>query len=293
MSEQVRTPAVRPAAGAAAVAAPRPVFRIVPPGRLDLDLGELWRSRELLYFLVWRDLKVRYKQTALGVVWAILQPLAAMAIFSLVLGRFAKVPSNGLPYPVFVYAGLLVWLYFSQAVSSAGTSIVGNANLITKVYFPRLVIPTSAVLMPLVDFLLSGVVLGGLMTIYGIAPDWHIVALPPLLLLVVASALGVGLWVAALNVRYRDVPYALPFLLQIWLFASPVVYPAQILPDRWRWVFALNPLTGAVDGFRWALLDQGAADASVLAVGAGVALLLLASGIVYFRRVQDSFADVI
>jgi lipopolysaccharide transport system permease protein len=276
-----------------AAAASREVVRVEPPHGLNLDLGEVWRNRELLFFLVWRDVKVRYKQTALGAAWAVLQPLTAMLIFSVVFGRFAKIPSEGIPYPVFVYTGLLVWLYFSQAVSQAGASIVQNVNLVTKVYFPRLVIPSASVVAPLLDLLVAGGVLIGLMAWYGIVPGVQAFALVAFVLLAVATALGVGLWVSALNVRYRDVPYALPFLLQIWLFASPVVYPIELLPDRWRALFSLNPMAAVIDGFRWSLLGTDPVPANVLVPGVIVAAVVGVSGLVYFRRVQDHFADVI
>jgi lipopolysaccharide transport system permease protein len=276
-----------------AAAGPRPVFQIEPSRGLELDLGELWRNRELLFFLVWRDVKVRYKQTALGAAWAIIQPVAAMVVFSLIFGRFANLPSEGVPYPVFVYSGLLAWLYFSQAVSQAGASIVQNVNLVTKVYFPRLIIPTAAVVAPLLDLLVASGVLIGLMAWYGIVPGWHVISLGGFVLLAVVAALGVGLWMSALNVRYRDVPYALPFLLQLWLYASPVIYPIELLPSTWRWVFSLNPMAAVIDGFRWALLNTDPVPVSVLVPGIAVAVGLAVTGLLYFRRVQDHFADVI
>lgn len=266
---------------------------VEPPRGLSFNLRELWSYRELLYFFVWRDVKVRYKQTALGAAWAILQPVTAMLIFTVIFGRFADIPSDGVPYEVFVFAGLLPWTYFSQAMSTGANSLVGSTSLITKVYFPRLFVPLSAVTVPLVDLALAFSVLAGLLAWHGIVPGIEVVTLPAFVLLALVTALGVSLLLSALTVRYRDVPFALPFLTQVWLYATPVVYPLSIVPEKWRWVFSLNPLAGVVDGFRWALLERSAPDPEVLAVSVASALVLAAGGLVYFQRVERYFADVI
>ena len=266
---------------------------IRPRGVFSIDPRELWAYRELVFFLVWRDIKVRYKQTVLGAGWAILQPVMTMVIFSVIFGSFAKIPSDHLPYPLFAYAGLLPWTYFSTCLTSSSLSVVGNVNLITKVYFPRLLVPLETVMVPIIDFLLAFVVLIGLMAWYGVVPGWHVVAFPAFLLLALVTALGVGLWLATLNVRYRDVPYTIPFLTQIWMYASPVVYPVSIVPHKWQWLIALNPMAGVIEGFRWALLGQSAPSATVLGASAGMALLLLVTGLAYFRRGEREFADLI
>lgn len=266
---------------------------VEPPHGFSIDFKELWHFRELLFFLVWRDVKVRYKQTALGAAWAIIQPVTAMVVFTVIFGRFAKIPSEGVPYEVFVFVGLLPWLYFSQAMSSSGASLVSSSNLITKVYFPRIIVPAAAIIVPLVDFVLAFSVLIALLGWHGIVPGPQVIALPAFLALALLTAAGVGLWLAALTVRYRDVPFALPFLTQLWLFATPVVYPLSIVPEQWRWLFSLNPMAGVLDGFRWALLDRPPPDASVIAFSFAAALILLASGFAYFQRVERHFADVI
>lgn len=277
----------------ASTVARAPTVVVTPPRGLQLDVGELWRFRELLFFLVWRDVKVRYKQTLIGAAWALIQPVTAMLIFTLIFGRFADIPSEGLPYPVFVFAGLLVWLYFSQAVSLSATSIVSNASLVTKVYFPRLFIPLAGAIVPLVDFAIATCVLVVLMLAYGIAPGWEIVALPALLLVAIVTALGIGLCVSALNVRYRDVPYAIPFLMQVWMYATPIVYPLDIVEGKWHWLLSVNPMAGVVEGFRWALLGVDPPSIASLAIGGGFALLALVGGLLYFARVEQHFADVI
>jgi lipopolysaccharide transport system permease protein len=271
-----------------------PTILIRPPqGWVSLNLRDLWEYRELLYFLTWRDIKVRYKQTALGAAWAIIQPFMTMVVFSLFFGRLAGMASNGLPYPIFAYCALLPWNYFAGALDRAGNSLVGSANLITKVYFPRAVIPLSAVLAGLLDFGIAFLVLIGMMLFYGIVPTAAILTLPLFLLLAMLTALGVGLWLSALNVQYRDVRYALPFLVQFWLFASPVAYPASLVPEPWRVLYGLNPMAGVVEGFRWALLGQAATPGPLLAVSVVMACVLLASGLFYFQKMEETFADVV
>lgn len=272
-----------------------PEILVIQPSRgwLNLKLGEVWEYRELLYFLVWRDVKVRYKQTALGAAWAILQPLMTMLVFSVFFGRLAKVPSDGLPYPVFAFAALLPWQLFAFALTESSNSLVGSQNLITKVYFPRLVIPMAAVLAGLVDFSISFVVLLVLMFAYGITPGVAVVTIPLFLLLAVASALAVGLWLSALNVKYRDVRYAIPFLTQFWLFATPVAYPSSLVPEQWRPLYGLNPMAGVVEGFRWALLGKSDVPGLLLFVSIVAVIGLLVGGVVYFRRMESSFADLV
>ena len=271
-----------------------PVTRIRPSrGWVALNLRELWEYRELLWFLVWRDVKVRYKQTVLGAGWAILQPVATMIVFSLFFGRLAGMPSDGLPYPIFSFAGLVPWTFFSQGLSQSANSLVGSHNLITKVYFPRLAIPISTVIAGLVDFALSFLVLLVMMLAYGIVPGPEVLALAPLLLLALVTALGAGLWLSALNVQFRDVRYIVPFLTQLWLFLTPIAYPSSLLGEPWRTVYGLNPMAGVVEGFRWALLGTGEPPGAMLAASVLAALALLASGALYFRRTERTFADVI
>lgn len=275
-------------------APPAPVIRITPSkGWVDLRLKDLWAYRELLYFLVWRDVKVRYKQTALGAAWAILQPLFTMLIFSIFFGRLAKMPSDGIPYPVFAFTGLVPWTFFANGLSQSSNSLVQNANLLTKVYFPRLALPLATVLSGVVDFALSMVVLVGIMMYYGVQVTANILWLPALLLLALATALGVGLWLSALNVEYRDVRYTVPFLTQVWLFATPIAYPSSLLPEPWRTLYGLNPMVGVVEGFRWALLGAATRPGWMIAASSAAALVLLVSGAYYFRRMEDTFADVV
>jgi len=262
-------------------------------GWVSLRLGELWAHRELLYFLIWRDVKVRYKQTVLGAAWAIIQPFFTMVIFSIVFGRLAKIPSDGVPYPIFAYCALLPWQLFSHALTESGNSLVANQNLITKVYFPRLVIPLTAVLGGVVDFAIAFLVLLGMMVYYGVMPTVAVVTLPLFVLLALASALGVGLWLSALNVRYRDVRYTIPFLAQFWLFATPVAYPASLVPDHWRVLLGLNPMAGVVEGFRWALLGTARISGPMLTVSVAAVLLIVIGGLYYFRSVERTFADVV
>jgi len=271
-----------------------PVFVIQPTrGWRFLDLRELWAYRELLYFLVWRDIKVRYKQTALGVAWAVIQPLATMVVFSIFFGRLAGIPSDGVPYPIFAYCALVPWQLFSYALTESSNSLVANQNLITKVYFPRLLIPMSAVLAGLLDFLIAFVLLFGLMAYYRLPFPPSLWAIPVFLLLAAAIALGVGLWLSALNVQYRDVRYTIPFLTQFWLFTTPIAYPSSLVPEAWRALYGLNPMAGVVEGFRWALLGTGSAPGAMFGVSACVTLGLLLSGAFYFRRVECTFADVV
>ena len=270
------------------------VIRIAPSkGWVALQLKELWAYRELLYFMIWRDVKVRYKQTALGVAWAIIQPVFTMIVFSLFFGRLGKIPSDGIPYPIFCYAALVPWTFFTQGLSQASNSLVGSGNLIKKVYFPRLSLPISAVICGLVDFVLAFIVLLGMMLYYGILPTVNVIWLPLLILLTLITSLGVSLWLSALNVQFRDVRHALPFLTQLWLFATPIAYPSSLLSEPWRTLYSINPMAGVVEGFRWALLGTETAPGPMMIVSTLTALALLVSGTFYFRRLEKTFADVV
>ncbi len=273
-----------------------PLVRI-RPGRswVAVDLSDLWAYRELFYFLIWRDLKVRYKQTALGVAWAILQPLFTMLIFTLFFGKLAGIESRtgGVPYPVFVYAGLLLWTFFSNAVTNSGNSLVGNSNLLSKIYFPRMLIPAATVGAGLVDLAIAFLLLIPLMIYYGVAVSWTVVMLPPLVALTTLLALGVGMWLSALNVKYRDVRFALPFLIQLWMFVSPIIYPSSFVPDRWRWLLALNPLTGIIDGFRASLFGHQEFDWATLALSTVITLAVLLYAAYAFWRMEENFADIV
>jgi lipopolysaccharide transport system permease protein len=260
--------------------------------RVRADLRQLWVYRELLYFLIWRDIKIRYKQTLLGAGWAIIQPLFAMLLFTLFFGRLARIPSDGVPYPLFAYAGLLPWTFFANALTNSGNSLVGSSSLITKVYFPRVIIPGAAVLAGLLDFVIAFLLLIPMLIYYRIAVSWNLILLPVFICLATLLALGVGMWLSALNVKYRDIRYALPFLIQLWLFASPVIYPLSIMPARWRWVLALNPMTGIIEGFRAALFG-GKLDALTTLTSAGLTIAILIISFFAFQRVEDSFADVV
>lgn len=267
---------------------------IAPPnGWLDLNLRELWDYRELLYFFIWRDLKVRYKQTAIGAAWAILQPFLTMVVFSLFFGALAHIPSNGLPYPIFYYSALLPWMYFAGALQNATNTMVDHQRVITKVYFPRLLLPFAAVVSGLVDFGIGFAVFLGMMLYYGIAPGRAILMLPLFLLLAVVTALGVGLWLSALNAIYRDVRYVLPFLIQFWMFASPVAYPSTLIPERWHWLYGLNPMAGVIEGFRWALTGCGAPPSVLLAASLIAFLFVAAGGVAYFQKIEGTIADVV
>jgi lipopolysaccharide transport system permease protein len=274
-----------------------PVLVIRPSRGIGFpDLRALWQHRELLYFLVWRDVMVRYKQTVIGASWAILQPVLTMAIFAVVFGHFARIPSDGVPYPIFAYAALLPWTYFSQAVTRSAGSLVGNAGLITKVYFPRMIIPLASVMAPAVDFALALVPLvlcGGLIRWYDVELHRSIVTLPLFFVMMVAAALAVGLWLAPLNAKYRDIGHTIPFLTQVWLYASPVAYSLSLVPEQWRLLYGLNPMVGVIEGFRWALLGRDDPDLAVIALGASVVLVLLLGGLVNFRRMERRFADVV
>jgi len=270
-----------------------PMFIRPITGWVAINLIELWEYRELVYFLTWRDIKVRYKQTVFGAAWAVIQPVSMMLIFTVFFGNLVGVPSDGLPYPLFAFTALLPWQLFSRALTSASTSLVVNQRLITKVYFPRLLIPMSAVLSSLVDFSISLVLLLVMMIIYGIAPTPMLALLPLFTLLALMTALGVGFWLSALDAQYRDVRYTLPFLTQFWLFATPVVYPASLVPDRWSLLYGLNPMTGVVEGFRWALLGKTGAPDMMLAVSTIAVLAVFMGGLYYFRRAENTFADVV
>ncbi len=271
-----------------------PVIRIKPSkGWVSLRLSELWQYRELLYFLTWRDIKVRYKQTVLGAAWAIIQPFFTMVVFSLFFGQLARIPSDGIPYPIFSYTALVPWTFFANGLNQSSNSLVGSAQLITKVYFPRLAVPIATVLSGVVDFVLAFVVLIAMMLFFGVVPTFQTLWLPLFLLLALVTALGVGLWLSAMNVQFRDVRYMVPFLTQFWLFATPIAYPSSLLSEPWRTLYGLNPMVGVVEGFRWALLGTNTAPGPLIAVSALAALTILVSGAFYFRRMEKTFADVV
>ena len=271
-----------------------PSVRIEPSrGWTSLGISELWEYRELLYFLIWRDVKIRYKEMTLGAGWAVLQPFFTMVVFTVFFGRLAKMPSDGIPYPLFSYAALVPWMFFANGLSQAVNSIVGGANLIKKVYFPRLIMPLAAVLSGAIDFAFAFIVLVGMIAYFGILPSWHLLLLPFFIVLLVITALAVALWLSALNVQFRDIRYIAPFIVQLWLFATPIAYPSSLLAEPWRTIYGLNPMVGVVEGFRWALLNTGSPPGPMIFVSAGVCLALLVSGAYYFRRVERTFADVI
>lgn len=262
-------------------------------GLFDLELPTVWRHRELLYILIVRDLKVLYRQAALGVAWAIIQPVLAVLIFTVIFGYFARMPSDGLPYAVFAFAGLLPWTYFSESTRRGGLGLVNEADLVRKIYFPRLIIPLAAVTAPLVDFLITFVVLLLVLVWYDIAPTWQMLLVPPLMAVALLLALAMSLWLGPINVRFRDIKHTLPFLLQIWMYASPIVYPLSMIPERWQWLYSLNPMVGVIEGFRWAVLGKGNLDLQALGLSLGLICLLLVSGLVFFRKMERTFADLI
>jgi homopolymeric O-antigen transport system permease protein len=272
---------------------PTPGILIEAPRRWEaLDLRELWKFRELLYFLAWRDVKVRYKQTVIGAAWAILQPFLTMVVFSIIFGELLKVPSDGVAYPVFSYAALLPWNFFAGALTRSGNSLIADANLISKVYFPRLILPLSAVLSLILDFAVAFVILLLLMLFYHIVPGVAVLTLPLFLVLALMTALACGVWLSAVNIKYRDVAYVIPFLTQFWLFVTPVAYPSTIIPEPWRVFYGLNPMVGVVEGFRWALLGLENPAWDLIFVSVLVVLALLLSGLFYFRRMEHEFADI-
>jgi lipopolysaccharide transport system permease protein len=270
------------------------VFRIEPSrGWVSLKLRELWEYRELLYFLIWRDVKVRYKQSVLGAAWAIIQPFFTMVVFSLFFGKLAKIPSDGIPYPIFSYTALVPWAFFANGLNQASNSLVGSSNLITKVYFPRLAMPIASVLGGFVDFVLAFIMLIGMILYYGMAPTLNVVWLPFFLMLAFITSLGASLWLSAMYVQFRDVRHIVPFMTQIWLFATPIAYPSSLLSEPWRTIYGINPMVGVVEGFRWALLGVGNAPGAIIIVSSAVAITLLLSGAFYFRRMERTFADVV
>ncbi len=288
------TPLQSPAPDSLLAASESELEIVIEPGSAGFEPGlqDLWRYRELLYFLIWRDIKIRYKQTLLGAGWAIIQPLFTMLLFTLFFGRLARIPSDGVPYPLFAYAGLLPWTFFANALTNSGNSLVGSSSLITKVYFPRVIIPAAAVLAGLLDFMIAFLLLIPMLIYYRIAMTWNLLLAPVFIALAIFLALGVGMWLSALNVKYRDIRYALPFLIQLWLFASPVIYPLSLMPERWRWLLALNPMTGIIEGFR-ASLFGGKLDALATLTSAALTIFILLVSFIFFRRVEDSFADIV
>jgi len=271
-----------------------PAVTIEPrKGLLQLGLNCIWQYRELLYFLVWRDVMTRYKQTAIGAAWVVLQPMITMVLFTLIFGTMARFPSDGVPYPLFAFAALLPWTYFAQALSKTAGSLVSSANLVSKIYFPRLLIPLAAALAPIVDLFFSFLMLLPMMAWYRVVPTWGLLTLPLFMLLAVMTVLSVGLWSAALNVRYRDMNSVIPFVIQIWLYASPVAYPVSMVPEKWRILYSLNPMVGVIEGFRWALLGKASPDFAAIMLSSAVVLVLVTAGVVYFKWMEQSFADVI
>ena len=271
-----------------------PVIRIEPSrGWISLRLDELWEYRELLYFLAWRDIKIRYKQTALGAAWAIIQPFFTMVIFSIFFGRLAGIPSDGVPYPIFSFAALVPWTFFANSLNQSSNSLVSSANLIQKVYFPRLAVPIASVFSGMVDFVLAFIVLLGMMLYYGMLPTINVVWLPAFCLLAFVTSLGVGLWLSAMNVRFRDVRYTVPFLTQFWMFATPIAYPSSLLSEPWRTLYGLNPMVGVIEGFRWGLLGTNTAPGGIFIISSLMAVAILVGGAFYFRRAEKSFADIV
>jgi lipopolysaccharide transport system permease protein len=272
-----------------------PSITVIRPSRgwSALNLADLWAHRELLYFLIWSDLKLRYKQTSLGAVWAVLQPFLTMVVYSIFLGRLARVPSDGIPYPVFVYTALVPWTFFANALSQSSLSLIRYERVITKVFFPRLIIPMSAIAGGLVDLGIAFVLLVGIVMYYGIMPGIALLMLPLFVLLATVTALAVSLWLSALNVQYRDVRYTVPFLTQVWMFMTPVIYPASLVPERWHLLYGLNPMAGVVEGFRWSLLGQSSPSFPIMLASGTMTMLILIGGLYYFRRMERTFADVV
>jgi lipopolysaccharide transport system permease protein len=262
-------------------------------GLFDLELDSVWRYRELLIVLIYRDIQVQYKQAALGVAWAIVQPLFAVIIFSVIFGYFARMPSDGIPYPVFTFAAVLPWTYFAAAVRRGATGLVADSELVRKVYFPRLVIPMAGVIGPMVDFFISFVVLLGVMLWFGVMPSWRLLAVPPLLGIAALLAFAVGLWLSPINVRFRDIQHTLPFMVQVWMYATPIVYSISIVPAEWRWLYSLNPMVGVIEGFRWAVFGKGDPDAVAVGISVFVIGVMLIVGLIFFKRMERSFADLI
>lgn len=262
-------------------------------GWTSLRFDDLWKYRELLFFLIWRDIKVRYKQTIIGATWAIIQPFFTMVVFSLFFGLLAKIPSDGIPYPIFSYSALVPWMFFANGLNQSSESLVTNSNLIKKVYFPRIIVPIAAVMSGIVDFFLAFGVLIGIMFFYGIIPTWHIIWLPAFIILTFTTSLGVGFWLSAMNVQFRDVRYTVPFLIQFWLFSTPIAYPTSLLSEPWRTAYAVNPMVGVVEGFRWALLGTNTAPGPIIIVSGIVAVMVLISGAFYFRKMEKTFADFV
>jgi lipopolysaccharide transport system permease protein len=271
-----------------------PVIRIEPSqGWISLRLHELWEYRELLYFLAWRDIKIRYKQTVLGAAWAIIQPFFTMVVFSVFFGRLAGIPSDGVPYPIFSFAGLVPWTFFANSLNQSSNSLVSSANLIQKVYFPRLAVPIATVFSGLVDFALAFLMLLAMMLYYGMVPTLNVLWLPAFFLLALITSLGVGLWLSAMNVRFRDVRYIVPFLIQFWMFSTPIAYPSSLLSEPWRTLYGLNPMVGVIEGFRWGLLGTNTAPGAIIFVSSFVAMAIFVGGAFYFRRVEKTFADIV
>ncbi|MFV2081279.1 MAG: ABC transporter permease [bacterium] len=271
------------------------VTTVIEPSRgwLAINFREVWSYRELLTLLIWRDISIRYRQSLVGIGWAVIQPVMTMLIFTVIFGKFAKLPSDGIPYPIFTFCALLPWTYFARSLTDSSDSLVASSHLITKVYFPRLVLPLSKVFAGLVDFCIAFVLLLGMMVYYGIKPTMGIFLLPIFMIIAILTALGVGLWLTALNVRYRDIKFVVPFLTQIWLYASPVAYTSSLVPPKWQWLYGMNPMVGVIEGFRWALLGRVMPNPTMMLVSFSVVLVLLFSGLFYFRRVERTFADII